>query len=325
MNHLEAVNAALLDPALSDPPPADADSLFARLEPAIRDRVVTACRYAQDRACLLAERVPTPFTSALMRGNVAEGRDLHVWQPFALEGFFERGLTNAANALAAIGATVFHESRLPWGELIAALRADFPDAPLRQRLRAAPKWGNDDPRADRWAIRLLEARERALRHAESTFGQPRHLPCHVVRSLHHLDGKRIAASPDGRLAGAAVADSIGAETGTARRGPTALLNSVLKIESPRFYGGGYNLNLTLLAADTRPDTLDALITGFFRAGGQELQVNVLDAATLRDAQRSPARYPDLVVRVAGLSARFVDLPTVEQDELIQRAESAHTA
>jgi formate C-acetyltransferase len=66
-----------------------------------------------------------------------------------------------------------------------------------------------------------------------------------------------------------------------------------------------------------------LIETFFGAGGQELQISVLDAATLRAAQADPERHGDLVVRIAGFSGRFVDLSRTEQDELIERAEAAH--
>jgi formate C-acetyltransferase len=152
-------------------------------------------------------------------------------------------------------------------------------------------------------------------------GLPPFAVCHVVRSLHHIDGKRIGATADGRAARQPVADSIGAVQGTARNGPTALLNSVLKIQSARWFGGIYNLNLTLPPGEqSRPEVIRWLAESFFVEGGQELQVNVLDAAVLRDAQAHPERHGGLVVRVAGLNARFVELSRLEQDELIRRAD-----
>ena len=176
---------------------------------------------------------------------------------------------------------------------------------LRQRIRTLPKWGNDDERVDRWAGKLLACRERALSKVDAEFGDPPHMVCHVVRSLHHVNGRQMPATPDGRRAGQPLADSIGAELGTAKAGPTAILNSVLKIDASACYKGGYNLNLTL--PPTHPAQIEALVTGFFEQGGQELQINSFDATTLRDAQRKPENYGDLLVRIAGLSARFVDL------------------
>jgi formate C-acetyltransferase len=242
--------------------------------------------------------------------------------PYRLPGVYERALTNAANALAATEEVVFRGRRLSSQQLAEALDSNFATPGARELLLSAPKWGNGDARADRWAVELVAMRERALDAVDARFGGTRHTCCHVVRSLHHLDGRRLPASPDGRLAGMPVADSIGAETGTARQGPTGILNSVLKLDAARYYRGGYNLNLSLPPSAADPGVLLPLVETFFGAGGQELQVNVLDGAVLRAAREHPDRHGDLLVRVAGFSARFVDLPRVEQDELIARADAA---
>jgi len=168
-------------------------------------------------------------------------------------------------------------------------------------------------------------RERVLDRIDADTGSRPHVVCHVVRSLHYFDGKGIAASPDGRLAGTPVADSIGAETGTAERGPTGILNSVALLDQGNNYRGGTNLNLTLPATTWQPPqmrtTMCSLVETYFGNGGQELQIAVLVPGTLRDAQAHPERHSDLVVRVAGFNARFVDLAPVEQEELIRRAEA----
>jgi formate C-acetyltransferase len=100
------------------------------------------------------------------------------------------------------------------------------------------------------------------------------------------------------------------------------LASVLRINAARSFPGIANLNLTLAAGQASAATVEALGRTFFDGGGQELQVSVLDAACLRDAQRRPERHRDLVVRVAGLNARFVELAPLEQNELLRRAERA---
>jgi formate C-acetyltransferase len=282
-----------------------------------------ARRRNAERKKRASSAVPTPFTSALMRGCVRRGKDMLIGMEYHVSGLYERQLTDATNAVAAIDELVFEERTFSMSELVAAMRRDFEEeaASVRERLLAAPKWGNDDDRVDGFAIELLEMRERALGSVDIEFGDPSHTVCHVVRSLHHIDGKGIAASPDGRLAETPVADSVGAKIGTAREGPTAMLNSVLKIDASRYYRGGYNLNLTLSTATASQEVVLALVEAFFGDGGQELQVNVLDAAGLRDAQQNPERYRDLVVRVAGFSARFVDLSLAEQEEIIRRAEA----
>ena len=321
IEHIELLNCMLLD----HPHPDEIRNmpvLLARLEETVSRQVIESRRPREARWVNMSARVPTPFTSALMHGCAERGEDLLTGMRYRFAGVYERGLTNAVNALAAIEKVVFEEHRLTMSQLVEAMRDNFKDEHLRRMLRQAPKWGNDDDRVDRWALWLVEMRERALDRANERFGGRAHMVCHVVRSLHHIDGLRIAASPDGRRAWTPVADSIGAEVGTALAGPTALLNSVLKLDAARYFRGGYNLNLTLPKSSARPQVLRPLIEAFFAGGGQELQVNCLDVDTLRAARQNPERYRDLVVRVAGFNARFVDLSAVEQEEIIRRAELA---
>jgi len=262
-----------------------------------------------------AKNVPTPFTSALMDGCIERGSDLHNGAQYSLPVVMERGFTNAVNGLAAV-----EHNDLTIGELIQALESDFADETVRRKLLNAPKWGNDDDRADKWARVWMDIREEVLREVEAELGCRRHIVQHVIRSLHHIDGSKLGATPDGRRAGTPVADSIGAVAGTAREGPTALLNSVLKLRPAEYWQGGYNLNLTLSPNTVSDKNLLALVDAFFADGGQELQIGCLDADTLRDAKANPEKYPDLLVRIAGFNALFAKLSPAEQDELIARAE-----
>jgi len=268
-----------------------------------------------------AEQSPFPLTSALMHGCREAGADYQLAMPYSdIYACYTRGTTNAVNALAALDAVAFGKSGMGLGEFLR--RLDHGDQDLLRQIAACPRWGNDDDRADRWGVALNEARQSALDQAARGRGV-RLICCHVVRSLHHLDGRRIGPTADGRPAGQPVADSIGAAAGEARLGPTAMLNSVLKLNAARDLAGIYNLNLTLPGgAQSSPQVLRALCEAFFLDGGQELQINVLDAAKLREAQQHPERFGDLVVRIAGLNARFVELSRLEQDELIRRAEAA---
>jgi formate C-acetyltransferase len=319
VQYLELLNHTLLE----HPDPdciRDMEQLMGLLENAMGRRASEARKGSEKRRDRMAAQVPTPFTSALMRGCIRRGQDLLVGMDYHIPGLYERGLTNAVNALAAIQKTVFEDGALSMRDLVTAMQSDFEDRTVRARLLAAPKWGNDDQRADRWAQALLSMRERVLDAVDARFGHRTHTVCHVVRSLHYVDGRRIAASPDGRFAWTPVADSVGAQTGTSQAGPSGILNSVLKLDAARYYRGGYNLNLTFRKSDVQPDVLLPLIETFFKRGGQELQVNCFDAATLRAARERPEEYGNLVVRVAGFSVRFVDLSTVEQEELIERAE-----
>jgi len=319
VQHLQVLNEILLDhPAREEI--GGMGQLLSMMEDSLRQNLTQRRAGWRQRRQRIADNVPTPFTSALMDGCVARGEDMVMGMKYHLPGLYERGVTNGANALAAIEQLVFSERAMSLSELIGAMEGDFADREILNRLQGAPKWGNDDDRVDRWAVELVEMRERVLDDIDAEFGDPPHMVCHVVRSLHHMDGKRIGASPDGRHARTPVADSIGAQAGTASGGPTAILNSVLKIDAARYYRGGYNLNLTLPDQSTTPELVRALVDGFFDNNGQELQINCLDADRLREAQQYPEQHGDMVVRVAGFSARFVDLSVVEQNELIARAE-----
>lgn len=315
IQHLALLNRLLLE---GDPSRfACVGDLLAEYEQRLTENLRQSRQNGTRNAAKLAANRPMPFTSALMRGCIRQGRDFLVGMPYHFAGHYERQVANAANAFAAIEQLVFTEHAYTLPELVASLRANHGDQTLRERLLAAPAWGADDDRADRWALRLLTLRERVLLAIDAETGQ-RHLVCHVVRSLHHLDGRNIAASADGRLAQTPVADSIGAVPGRPNTPPTALLNSVAKIDAAHFYGGGYNLNLTLPSGPGGAASLRPLVETFFGQGGQELQINRLDPAVLRDAQQHPERHSDLVVRFAGFSGRFVDLSRIEQDEIIAR-------
>ena len=115
-----------------------------------------------------------------------------------------------------------------------------------------------------------------------------------------------------------------ASTGTERRGPTALLNSVLMMDPVRSWQGGYNVNLrlscALLTDPAARRKVHQMLAAYFRRGGQEMQINAVDSETLRAAQADPAAHRDLVVRVAGFSAFFVNLDRDIQEEIIARTE-----
>ncbi len=270
----------------------------------------------------MVERVPFPFCSACCESCVESGEDLLSGMPYSdIYGVFIRGTANAVNALAAVESLADEDGPYELSDLLEGV--DARNADVLGAIGEAPKWGNDDDRADRIGLELNARRDRALRQVTAGMGIPPFAVCHVVRSLHHLDGKTIPATLDGREAGSPVGDSIGALTGTQAEGPTAMLNSVLKLQAVKWFSGIYNLNLTLPGGpQSELKVIRPLAEAFFREGGQELQISVLDAATLRHAQQDPDSHRDLVVRVAGLNARFVELSALEQEELINRAEAA---
>jgi formate C-acetyltransferase len=141
---------------------------------------------------------------------------------------------------------------------------------------------------------------------------------------HVSAGHWTAATPDGRHKGAPLVDGVGACQGADRNGPTALLHSVARLNNVEHWPAGNTCNVKFSRSSVhRGDgvsRLRDLTTTFMVLGGQELQINVVDAATLRAAKVDPAAYRDLIVRVAGYSAYFTQLSLDVQDEIISRTE-----
>lgn len=309
-NHL-----AILDQTLAKQDWTTVEELPARWEATLESHLAPAMAGRRETWRRLGDQLPAPLASALMRDAAERGADLHQAMPYDLPGIFCRGLADAVNALAALQA-VANQGGDPTAHA-AAVRAGKAVPPPE-----TPHWGEDDPRADRWAVELSRRAAACVDRIATRLGLPPHPICHVVRSLHHLDGRRLGPTPDGRVAGAPCADSIGAVCGTSTQGPTAMLLSVLRLDIAAWYRGGVNLNLTLPSQQAGPPILGPLIEAYFAQGGQELQLNVLDAGRLREAMAQPGRHGDLVVRIAGCSARFIELSRLEQEELIRRAEAA---
>ena len=160
------------------------------------------------------------------------------------------------------------------------------------------------------------------KHVDSRNGR---YTCGVWPVEGHVQvGTWTAATPDGRHKGAPLVDGVGACQGADRHGPTALLRSVAQLDNVWHWPAGNTCNIKFspqsLNGSDGLGRLSALTTTFMQLGGQELQINVVDAATLRAAQADPASYPELIVRVAGFSAYFTELKRATQDEIISRTE-----
>jgi len=137
--------------------------------------------------------------------------------------------------------------------------------------------------------------------------------------FHLAMGSFTAATPDGRAAGDVLGNGVTPTNGTASSGATAVMNSVAKLPLERLYNGA-NLNMRFPGERLDAEILTDLVIGYFESGGFQVQFNMVDSALLRDAQVSPDAHRDLVVRVSGYSAQFIDLSDTAQDEIISRTE-----
>ena len=135
-------------------------------------------------------------------------------------------------------------------------------------------------------------------------------------------GKDVGATADGRRAGEQLSENQSPTNGADTSGLTAMLNSLSRIPFKGITGGPLNLRLhpTAVAGEDGLKVLSALLRTYMEKGGMQMQINVVDADTLRDAQENPDRYRTLCVRVTGYSAFFVEMGRKAQDELIARTE-----
>lgn len=268
----------------------------------------------------------TPLTSCFFEGCIDQAHDLTQGTKYNILSCGGTAFANAVDCLAAVREVVYEKKQATLEEVAAACAANFQGSErLRAKLQAAPKHGNDDPRLDD-IIRLVERlRDEPMKaicrdpRDGSKFGNS-----HVVRSSAVTMGRNTPATPDGRLAGTPVANSVAVSQGCERSGPTATLNSVCKLNAAKSWQCAYQVNIRfhagMIANEGQREKLRAMLNVYFQNGGQELQINVVDSAAMRAAQKNPEQYRDLVVRVAGFSEFFVNLTPEMQEEIIARTE-----
>ncbi|UCC75315.1 MAG: formate C-acetyltransferase, partial [Anaerolineales bacterium] len=273
---------------------------------------------------LYAAYMPAPFLSLLISDCIEKGKDYHDggarYDTTYIQGV---GLGTGTDALTAIKYHVFERQTLTMAELLAALRDDF-EGHERERqllLNKTPKYGNDDDYADEVMVALFDAYFEAVDGRKNTRGGTNRINM-LSTTCHVYFGSVIGATPDGRRAGLPLSEGISPVQGADRHGPTAVLKSVAKMDHVRTGGTLLNQKFTpqVLADDAGLDKLVDLIRTYFKLDGHHIQFNVVDADTLRAAQRQPEQHRDLIVRVAGYSDYFCDLGQALQDEIIARTE-----
>ena len=214
-------------------------------------------------------------------------------------------------------------TRLTMDELIAACEADFVghEATFETVFNQTPKYGNDDDAADD----ILQAVADTLRDVIAGRPTPKGSKTIVEflpTTCHVYFGQVMEASPNGRRKGIPLPDGISPEKGADRRGPTAVLKSAAKLDQLKTGGALLNQKFTpgVVAGERGLAAIAALIRTYFAMDGHHLQFNVVDRATLIDAQQHPEQYANLIVRVAGYSDYFNNLDKALQDEIINRTE-----
>lgn len=229
-------------------------------------------------------------------------------------------ITTAANSLRAVEECVFRQKWCTAAELKSALAADFHGwEALRQRLLRVPKFGNGDDRTDGLAALIGE---HFIRRVEGFSGDKPVRPG-LYNIDFHIFANTTGATPDGRKFGDPIGEHCCPTPGTAQKGPTAILQSASRLPMRDGYASS-PLQLTLdqggfqkMGAD-RAKILYSLMEGAYRAGVPVLNLAMYDKKTLRAAQKEPEKYGDVIVRVWGFNARFVELDEGLQEHIIAR-------
>lgn len=297
-------------------------AFFVQLEHMVK-KVTEATRL---RDAIWAERFHNPLISCTIDGCVENAKDMT--QGGARYNFGAvggGGLGTVVDALATLRSLVFERHNLTMDEVLAALDQNFRGhAELRARLLSGPRFGNDDPEVDELARRIV-ARFCQMVRAEPTVTGGHFKASLISYGLNVYEGALEPASPDGRQAGAPISNSMSPSNGAERKGPTAALSSLARIDQTQIgYGNSVNLRLPigLLGSDKGVESVAHLVRGYFAQGGFHVQFNATDAETLRAAQLRPEDFPNLIVRVSGYSAYFTRLGRQIQDDIIARTELA---
>ena len=278
------------------------------------------------------------FRSSLVQDCI--GRCLDLVEGGALysaDGGPTAGTISAGDALTGIEYLVFDKKILTMEQLLHACATNFEDESTTPTVKEiqmimknkVPKFGNDDDYADKWVVAIEEYVGHSLNHdyKSSKYGKGP-VPCCFAYSQTPVTGNisfgsRIGATPDGRSAGEPVNNGVSPANGSERNGATAACNSVAKI--PTIYdqkGNIFNMRLapsTIANQESRQKILD-MMRALFDKDAEQIQFNVVDNEVLKEAQKRPEDFPDLMVRVSGYSALFTSLGVACQNDVINRTE-----
>jgi formate C-acetyltransferase len=265
---------------------------------------------------------PKPLMSMMYEGCMESGRDVSAGGAMYNfgPGVVWSGLATHADSMAAIKKLVYDEKKYTLAELNEALKAEFKGYDqVKADCLAAPKYGNDDDYADIIVNDLVNFTEREHRKFKTLYSVLSHGTLSISNNTPF--GQLLGASANGRDAWMPLSDGISPTQGADFKGPTAIIKSVSKMPTDSMnIGMVHNFKLMSGLLDT-PEGEAGIITLIRTAsvmGNGEMQFNYLDNDTLLDAQKHPEKYRDLVVRVAGYSAFFVELCKDVQDEIISR-------
>ena len=273
---------------------------------------------------LYAKYMPAPFLSLVIDDCIKNAKDYNAggarYNTSYIQGV---GIGSITDMLSAIKHHVFEEKTLTMQELLGAMESNFEDMePVRQMLHnKTPRYGNDLDFADHIMVTVFNAFHDEVNGRTTPRGATYRINM-LPTTCHVYFGSVVGATADGRKAGQPLSEGISPVQGTDRLGPTAVIKSASKMDHLRTGGTLLNQKFSpdVLAGEGGLDKLTQLVRAYFKLDGHHIQFNVVDIETLREAQKNPENYRDLIVRVAGYSDYFNNLNKGLQDEIIARTE-----
>ncbi len=270
------------------------------------------------------KNMPVPFLSILIDDCIARGKDYMCggarYNSTYIQGV---GLGSITDMLTALKYQVYDTKKISMKEMLDALNADFKgyEKLQYQLVYNTPKYGNDDDYADAQEVQVFDMYYDSINGHKSPRGADYRVNM-LPTTCHVYFGSVTAATPDGRNAWKVLSEGISPVQGADTNGPTAVIRSAAKIDHIKTGGTLLNQKFTpsLLESEEGCMNVVHLIRAYFKMDGHHIQFNVVNADTLRDAQKHPENYRDLIVRVAGYSDYFNDLGEDLQNEIINRTE-----
>lgn len=264
---------------------------------------------------------PNPFLSAMISDCIERGLDRLCggakYHTVVVEAF---GLVNAADAMVAIDELVFKKKRYTLAEMVKAAKHGFArHDQIYKDICEAPKYGNGDDIADSMAVRFaIEFSQMVDRYSD---GNLCYMPSFHTLTGHIDAGAKYGASLDGRKPGEPIAKNVGTTPRRCKEGLTSLLLSAASLPQMFFYGGqalDISIDPKIIKTKEGKRKFMKLLQTYFSLGGLQIQVNGVGPELLKEAMRDPQAHSDLIVRIAGYSTHFINLPEKIQKDMVER-------
>ena len=268
----------------------------------------------------------SPLASAFLNDCIARGKDAAVGGTrynFNYPNF--PGVINLIDSLSAIRQLVYEEQRLSLRDMANLCRTNFDGAEAMRQyiINRTAKFGNNEESVDALAVEMYNFIDGEVKKYTSSIGGTTH-PSYFAYVVHGQMGYITDATPDGRLAGHALSEHLGAVGGMDKNGPTAVMHSIAKLDQSKGIGGiatNYRFAKSFVTSANGNGAVCSFIRTFMENDCFEIQFNVIDKKDLLEARAHPENYRTLLVRVAGYSDYFVNLAENVKDEVIARTEN----